>query len=279
MDGLISFKDISGVANNLIDKISQAIGWVANIQTDKKKARNLFIKEIENSDLSPLDKASRIAMNRKIIKEYCNQTNIVQNALKDLEKSARPDLMDEDWVAQFMDKARLVSNEEFQIIWGRILAEEANQPNTISKRLLHNLSLMTSEDANNFLNLGRFCFLDKNNQIFHPIIYIKKHASDYANSNINTNMLNDLEQFSLIETNYDAGFVFYRKKVLVYCNTVIEVKGNRIPVGNVKLTSDGQKLMRLISKKDNSQILEYTIEKLQYFGSEINTSRYLHLGK
>jgi hypothetical protein len=69
MDSLISFKDISGVANNLIDKISQVIGWVANIQTDKKKARNLFIKEIENSDLSPLEKASRIAMNRKIIKD------------------------------------------------------------------------------------------------------------------------------------------------------------------------------------------------------------------
>ena len=116
---LIDFEGVSDVINNLIDKLSSGAGWIANRETPSKIATNTYIEEIQKSNYDSLTKAALISQAKKTIKEYCNQKNIVEIAVESLQKRTNPEKMDNDWVALFMDKARLVSDKEFQIIWGK----------------------------------------------------------------------------------------------------------------------------------------------------------------
>ncbi len=270
MSNLTPWEALSDIANNLINRLAEAVGWIVTHPTPKRIAEDTYIEEIRNSNLNPITKAAAISSARKTIKEYSNQKNIVQHALSQLRDDANPHNVSDDWYLQFMDKARLISDSELQIIWGHILAEEVNSPGTVSKKLLHNLSLMSNSDAENFLNISRFCFWDKKDRITHPILYIKEHSGHYADYNITTSILNELSSFSLLETNYDTGFAFSKKKLLIYQNHMLELKADRIPVGNIRFTPDGQKLFNIITKHNNYKILEFTIEVLRDKGCSVN---------
>ena len=126
MDSLISFDKLGDVANNLINKLASALGWIANRETPMKIAVNNYIGEISKGDYDPLTKAAMISQAQKTIKEYTRQVNITKIAISNLSDSAKPDDVDDDWLSQFMDKARLVSNKDFQVCawrtWRRSLA-------------------------------------------------------------------------------------------------------------------------------------------------------------
>ena len=68
--------------------------------------------------------------------------------------TATPEKVDDYWLEQFMDKARLVSDATFQVLWGRILAEECNKPGSIPKALLHIMEQMDSNMAASFMNVA-----------------------------------------------------------------------------------------------------------------------------
>lgn len=110
MESLINMDGLSDVCNNLINN---AIGWVATRETPNKTAVNTYIQEIQNSSYDPITKAALISTAKKNIKEYCNQHNVFEIATRSLMPTAKPEEVDEDWLTQFMDKARFVSTEEF----------------------------------------------------------------------------------------------------------------------------------------------------------------------
>ena len=109
---------------------------------------------IENDNLSPLEKGARIAVARKIMKEYMNKSKIISFALQDIRTNAKNDV-DDDWLNYFFDYAKNISNENVQRIWARILAEETNGDTSIQRQLIHVLSLMDASTANAFTNLCR----------------------------------------------------------------------------------------------------------------------------
>lgn len=262
----------------LIHKIADAVEILYDpygLREAQKNYTKLLLEKIVNDDnLSIEEQMAAIQEYEFLLKKNKNRHKIISEAQSFLSEEAQPEKVDDSWIVNFWDKAGTVTDSVFQEMWSRILAEEVNHPSTISKRLLLNLSLMSSEDANKFLNLSRFCFLDKFVDMAHPIIYIKEFSGDYAKSKITTDMLKELEQFDLIETNYETGFSFKKKKVLTYQDYVIELYARRIPVGNVKLTADGQKLFKIIKKQNNNQILDYTIEKLQYKKCNVNITHW-----
>lgn len=79
------------------------------------------IEDIKNSDYDSLLKAALISQAKKTIKEYCNQKDVVGFAINELREGANPQKVDDDWIALFMNQARLISDEVFQSIWGKIL--------------------------------------------------------------------------------------------------------------------------------------------------------------
>ena len=154
--------------------------------------------------MPPLTKAACIYNAKKTIKEYINQNDIVKESLKYLGVNAEPDKVDDDWLAQFMDKARLVSDSEFKKIWGKILAEECNKPGLVSKQVLNIVSMMDRQDAIAFTNICRFSLeLDCDDQatrVFKYPLILESNIDDYYSKyDITLDNLRTMESYGLIE--------------------------------------------------------------------------------
>ena len=70
-----------------------------------------------------------------------------------LNQETQPESMEDDWIANFFDKCRIVSDSDMQTLWGRVLAGEANAPGTYSKRTVNLLSDFDKSDAELFTKL------------------------------------------------------------------------------------------------------------------------------
>lgn len=256
-DGLAKF----GIA--LLDKLSNAIGWIADRETPEKIAIQEYIDDIKRSNYDPLIKAAMISNAKKTIAEYSNQRDIVHIAIQNINKDSQPDKIENDWLSQFMNKARLVSDSDFQQIWGRILAEECNAPGSIPRSLLHTLDRMDKKDAERFTMLCSFSVLTKDNNeySFIPIIiehYLKEY---YTPKGVSFDALIDLKSLGLIDVSlgpFAHGYctiltstpneVLYFDKRFIIPDFLKE-----LPVGGVLFTKTGQALRRAIEPEEQEE--------------------------
>ena len=250
MKSLISFEGSADVANNLIDKISNAVGWVVTHDTAKKIAIDTYIKDIQSGDYDPITKAALISQAKKTIKEYSNQYDIVSKALNLLVPSASPEDIDSDWLLQFMDKIRLVSEPEFQIIWAKILAEECNSPGTIPKALLHILEQMDKDSAKSFMRVASLSvnYIDSDRPGCCPIILRDEHKSYYDSMGVTLDDLIELQSLGLIImadglTRYSK--IFDDSVVIHYHDKEYKV-AKKLTVGEVVYTRIGEALCNAV---------------------------------
>ena len=85
-----------------------------------------------------------------------NLAKIVQLAQSQLTESATPALIDNDWTGNFRDKARFCSDEQMAELWAQLLAGEANQPGSRSRKSINILADLDKTDAELFSTLCRF---------------------------------------------------------------------------------------------------------------------------
>lgn len=266
---------VANVATKLVDKLSNGVGWIANRKTPKKIAIDTYIEEIKNSNLEPIVKASLISNAQKTIKEYCNQNNIIEIACNSLNSTAHPEIIDDDWLNQFMDKARLVSDEEFQFIWGKILAEECNATNSIPKQLLSILEQMDKSDAKAFAEICSISiYIEENNKItFFPIIKQSNNVELSSKIGIGFEDLVNLKALGLLDMDFSGiddiyGVKFYiTPAVIKYQNNKYELpkEMNNFPVGNVLFTKTGNALCKAlkISEEQEGFWEEYCLPTFQ----------------
>ena len=131
------------------------------------------------------------------------------------------------------------------------MAEEINSPNTISRSLIHTLSIIDKKQAESFCNICRFCWFDLDYDKIHPFIYISKAHTAYHDSNITWDRLKDLEYLGLISCDSDPGYALKGPRRFRTGNIVVNVNGtpesrNLISVGNVMFTANGRKLYDLV---------------------------------
>ena len=65
-----------------------------------------------------------------------------------------------DWFARWRQVAEVTSDKDMQKMWGRILAEETQEPGTISLRTLDTLKNITAREANLFVQISTFILND-----------------------------------------------------------------------------------------------------------------------
>ena len=71
---------------------------------------------------------------RFINEQILYQTNmeaIIEKASSHISNDASPENMGNDWLLNFFDKCRTVSEDEMQELWARVLAGEAERPGNI----------------------------------------------------------------------------------------------------------------------------------------------------
>lgn len=265
---IINFDKIAEVANKLIDKISDATGWIVSHDTPKRIATATFIQGVQDSNYDPLTKAALISNAKKCIKDFCNQNDIVNIALQAIKPDAKIEKVNDDWLAQFMDKARLVSDLEFQILWGNILAEECNEPGSIPKALLHIMEHMEKESAMAFMNIAALSVssFDSGGTRAYPVIRFTGEAREtiFGEITLETEQVENLSSIGLIWTNYERypnsyGAEFYTPPIVVnYFDKHYQFPEHitQIPTGNIAFTRAGEALCKAVKPREVPNFLE-----------------------
>jgi len=250
---LVNLGELSKPANTLIEKVSSAIGGVFEPwqikRVAKAEAEASLIKaesELEITDLH------RRAIHRFVEEEANRQENmeeITKKSIPQLNEQANPENMENDWVTNFFDKSRIVSDEEMQTIWANVLAGEANTPGSFSRRTVNLLSDLDKKDAELFQTLCKFGWVVGN---FTPLVF-DIQAKIYNDQGINFNTLAHLDSLGLIRFNSLSGF---NRKGLPKSFTLayfgqplpLEMKNgqNELSIGQVLLSQAGQELAQVV---------------------------------
>ncbi|MBI5097579.1 MAG: DUF2806 domain-containing protein [Nitrospirae bacterium] len=229
-NSLINFGDLSKPATVLVEKISDAIGGLALPWQIKRIAK----AEAEAGEIKALSdiKITEIqhrAMRRLLFEETKKQENIesiTRQALNDLRDDAKPEGIEEDWIFNFFEKGKLISDKEMQCLWARILAGEANRPGSFSKRTIEIVSTLSKEEAHLFTSLCVFAWQFGNNELATLIYHIYGgEKSIYNRNGISFSTLTHLDNIGII--NFGAGGFsrggFPKVITIAYYGTLIRV--------------------------------------------------------
>lgn len=256
---LINFDGLSQIGCALLDKISNAVGWVATHDTPNRIAVKQYIEDIQNSDLDPLLKAAKISRTKRDIKEYCNQAKIISDAIPQLNNTADPSKIDDDWIAKFMDQIRFISADELQAIWSRVLSQECNEPNSIPLKLVEILSYISVEQAKTFRQLCQYSvFIYQTNPLrmchFAPVIPYSKYKRFFKRRKLTYEKLKDLASIGLVSMTEQQLYLNFNdlnsKYQILIDNHKYLIKfapNNRLPMGNILFTSAGKSLFQIIN--------------------------------
>lgn len=275
-NSIVNLGDLTKPADTLIKKISEAVGGLFKakqiVRVAKAEAEAAVIMAAANIEI---DEMQRRALQRLIVEEGRKQANIegiVAMALSQVSEDAQPETMDDDWVANFFEKCRLISNEEMQALWARILAGEANSPGSFSKRTIELLSSLDKKDAETFLSLRRFCW-DIGGLT--PLIYeYGLQARFYGPAGITFETLTHLEAIGLIHFSVSANYV--RQNIpqyftFEYGDRAIEMSlplenDNSVHTGLAILTRAGQELASVCAFTPDDEFCRYIQEKWRSAG-------------
>lgn len=266
---LINLGDISKPATVLIEKISEAVGGYFRpyqIKRVSKAEAEADIIKVE-SQIAITD-LQRRALQRFVLEEAKKQENIesiTEKAISQLTDSATPDKVENDWITNFFDKCRIVSDEEMQSLWAKVLAGEANAPGSYSKRTVNFLSSLDKNDAMLFSALCGFVWQIEN---IVPLIY-DSDGEIYNKEGIIFNTLTHLDAIGLISFEPLLGFRRLKlpKTVTVfYYGTPLIVEfgkeqDNDLDLGRILLTNTGQELANICGSKPVEGFQDYVIQR------------------
>jgi len=270
--------DLSKPASTLIEKISEALGgafrpWqlrriaaaeadVAQVRATAEAAAKLILKRAELD----ADDLSQRAAHRLIGEELRKQVNIdrvIDKALPNLAESAKPENIANDWLVNFFEKCRLVSDDQIQEIWARILAGEANAAGTFARRTMSALYDMEREDAISFSRLCSFCWTVNGQSI--PLVFDTKDAV-YIDNALPFATLLHLADIGLIQFNNAVSFTLGGNGLLPAFyfdrHIVLKVDPDRpLDVGHVVLTRTGSDLARVCVATPVDEFFQYVEER------------------
>ena len=229
------------------------------------------------SNISPEMSPEVAAIFATSLKSTCFK--IVDKASEFLDEGADIREIDVDWRANYFDKCRLVHDDDMQILWARILAGEANNLGTYSKRSVNSIADIDKRDAQLFTELCRYvCKIKYTYEniekiefiplIFDNYLHTKPlYVSTLPNYHIRAHDLDHLDNIGLIrvvdygsdEITGEYGFHFrtdvIKSDVPIEANYYDEsirlsnypaegmgVSSSGLPIGKVKLTQIGSEL-------------------------------------
>ena len=241
-------------ATALIEKVSAAVGGIAKpyqivrvAKAEAKAGRIRAESEIELADLR-FRAASRFVEEETRKQE--NMESIVRRALPRLTADAEPESMEDDWITNFFEKSRIVSDEEMQELWSRVLAGEANNSGSFSRKTINILHDVDRQAADLFRAV---CGFSWNIVGEDPLVLVHYQADDsheiYNAAGVDFLVLMDLQSLGLVSLE-PRGVVrtdLPQTFTASYFGSSIEVtlpagSGMKLDIGEVFLTASGRQL-------------------------------------
>lgn len=264
-------------------KISDAIGGICRPwQIKRIAAAEAEASIIKAEGQTEVEEIQRRAMARLVAEEGWKQENmekIIQKAIPQLTESSNPQNMENDWIANFFDKCRIVSNDEMQSLWSRILAGEANAPGTYSKRTVQFLSTLDKREAELFTSVCGFAWVIQND--ITPLIF-EVHEQIYTERSITFQELGHLDSIGLVKFNGSIGYQLRKlpKKIeALYSGNPLHIEfsketDNYLKIGSVLLTEMGRELYPICGSNPVEGFRDYVIKRWLHQESLILSSPY-----
>lgn len=268
-NSLINLGNLAEPAKVLIEKVSDAVGgafkpWQIE-RVAKAEAKAEIIKANTQIVISELQQR---ALNRFFVEEASKQENIeniTRKAIPQLEESANPKEIEKDWLVDFFDKSRIVSDEEMQNLWSSILAGEANRPGSYSKRTLHLMASLDKKDAVLFTKLCGFVWVIGTPT---PLIFDSQNEI-YTNNGINFSSLKHLDAIGLISFESLSGYVrkgFGKNVNIAYGSKITTLEfpnteKNDLNIGHAMFTDAGLQLAQFCQGETIAGFEEYSMSE------------------
>ena len=271
---LMNLGDLAKPIDTLIKKISKGTG----ILYEPRRIRNVAKAE---SDAAKIKTESEIeiadlrhrAEQRRLEEEMRHQKNIediIDKAEPHLNENANPENMEDDWIANFFDKCRIVSDSDMQSLWARVLAGEAHVPGTYSKRTVNFISELDKNEADLFTKL---CGFGWKIGIVIPLVFDQR-TQIYTSNGINFDALSHLDSIGLVQFQSAGNFVLHLSpkdvlKVHYYGRPLhIEMPKDSkadLNIGKISLTRIGEELALICGSKPVDGFYEYAKEQWKQY--------------
>ena len=266
---LVNLGELSKPADTLIRKVSNAVGGLFAPHQIKRlakaEAKAALTKAQSEIDVTDLHKRAVHRWINEEAQRQNNMENIIARALPQLSESANADSVENDWIVNFFDKSRIVSDEQMQDLWSRILAGEANAPGTYSKRTINFLSDLDKVDADLFAKLCGFVWA---NGALMPLVF-DVDAGVYNEHGINFGTLSHLDSIGLVTFNNLTGFRrcgvpktcpvhYFGRPLLLEMPTDAD---NDFDIGNVVFTRIGNELAPICGSQPVDGFWEYVNDR------------------
>ncbi|HAT4256026.1 DUF2806 domain-containing protein [Clostridium perfringens] len=284
--------------NKLIDSVSGAIGKAYQPRHIRKmaEAKAYEIKMIseqlrENSDVPIIYDAKGISMDTtnfedlakrassrlayQEIKKQENIDSVIDNAYSELEgkELESEENVDNDWMIRFINSVEDISNEKMQIIWGKILAGEIINPNSVSLRTLDILRNLSKNEAKLFEKICNYIINER--YIYNDDDILKKYEIIYAD------MLN-LADYGLINSSMllSNNININENEVMLFKNDeyIVMAKSNteniEISLPIFLLSEAGKELSKIVNKKVNSNYIFDVANDIKEKNQNINVAVY-----
>lgn len=269
-NSIINLGDLAKPATVLIEKVSNAVGVLYEPRRIRKKAEAEAeaekIKALAGIELTEIQQRGIERLVHQEARKQENIESITAEAAKELPPNAKAEDLDEDWIAHFFDRCEKVSDKEMQSLWSSLLAGEATNPGTYSKRTVDFVASMDKKDAELFTKFCQFTWVIGEPA---PLIF---DASDeiYTRNGINFSSLKHLDAIGLISFESVSGYRrqgFGKQTIIFYFGmpTLVEFSGdknNEMKVGKALFTQAGKELVAICGAKRNQEFYEYAIDKL-----------------
>jgi len=268
---IINFGDLSKPVTALIEKLSSGAGILYEPTRIKKQAlaeaeakKTHALADVEVQDIQ------KRALERFVREETIKQQNIesiTEKTFEKLDDTAKPEEIEDDWISNFFDKVKFISDNEMQDLWAKLLAGESNEPGKYSKRTVELIASLDKKDAQLFNDLCTFCWFDGHEA--YSLIYNKAENEIYKKQNINFSSLLHLQDIGLIQFNSTAGFRrlgFQKYFTIYYYGKIINLEfkkdtENELNIGNVMLTKSGQELISICKSEINDDFFMFILEE------------------
>ncbi len=275
-NSIVNLGDPTKPLDTLINKISDATGVLFEPTRIRRKAKaesdaaiisakaEAAVDKIKAESAMEITDLHKRAAQRRIEEDARQQKNmedIITKAAPHLKEEAKPDAMDDDWISNFFDKSRIVSDSEMQSLWSRVLAGEANAPGTYSKRTVNFVAALEKSEAHLFTKLCGFVWKIHD---FVPLVF-DLQAAVYNRHGIDFGPLSHLESIGLVklaapndfrQTHLPRRFpVYYYGKSLFL--EIPPNSENEIMTGKARFTKIGQELAPICGSKPVEGFYEY----------------------
>jgi hypothetical protein len=268
---LAALAALNPTARALIDKVSSALGTLYEPSRIKKvahaEAEADRIRAIGRIEVSEIEQRGLVRMVREQGRIQGNIESITAQAAENLSEDANPQAIEDDWVANFFDRCKTVSDPEMQSLWAKILAGEANQNGAFSKRTVELVSVLDKRDATLFTHLCGFVWIAKADVPLHPLI-LAIDDPIYKAKGLDFSAFLHLDSLGLTQFNTLAGYnINYPAK-----STVVGYRGKpyviseqsapslKLQVGHCRLTRAGAELAKISGSTRVEGIEDYVIK-------------------